>query len=99
MWGRRRIARAGVIGGVALASLVGPAATPAKADCLYLDFWLMVEDTHNDGQDDPQYVHQGCVTGTDWRWRLYAPGSLNKDGFPHGAPNGYYLDARIPLPG
>lgn len=98
MWGRRRIARAGVIGGVALAAMVGPSATPAEADCLYIDFWVMIEDTDGDGQDEPQYVHLGCVTDTDYPWVLGPKTSGKQEGLPPGTPMGFYLHTEIPLP-
>lgn len=99
MWGRRRIARAGLVGGIALVALIGPAATPAQAECLYLDFWLIIEDTHDDGVDDPMYVHQGCVTETGEEQRLFVPADYSGHGHPHGTPNGFYLDLRVPIPG
>lgn len=98
MRGRERIARAGLVGGIALAALIGPAATPAKAECLYLDFWLIIEDTHGDGVDDPVYVHQGCVTETGYEQWLFVPMSYNGYGHPHGTPNGFYMDLRVPSP-
>lgn len=98
MWGRRRIARAGVIGGLAVASIVGPSAMPAKADCLYVDFWLIVEDADGDGHDEPQYVHLGCVTDTDYPWVLSVPAHGNRENLPAGTPNGFYLQVHIPAP-
>lgn len=98
MWGRRQIARAGVIGGVALATLAGPATAPADAACLYVDFWVYIEDTDSDGHDEPEYVHLGCVTDTDYPWVLSVPASGNRDNLPAGTPNGFYLQTHIPAP-
>lgn len=98
MRGRGRIAGVGLAGGIALAALVGPAATPATADCLYLDFWLIIQDTDGDGHDEPAYVHQGCVTETDYSWNLSVPAGGRQDGVPEGAPKGFYFQTHIPLP-
>lgn len=99
MRGRGKIARACVIGAIALGVIGGTAAMPVKADCLYVDFWLIIEDTYDDGQDDPLYVHQGCVTETGSEQRLFVPAHYYGHGHPHGTPNGFYMDLRIPIPG
>lgn len=98
MWGRRRITRAAVIGGLALAALAGPSTAPAEADCLYLDFWVLIEDTDGDGQDEREYVHTGCVTNTDYPWVLSASPSGKQEGLPPGTPMGFYMQTHIPLP-
>jgi hypothetical protein len=87
----RTLALAGLV--VALGGLV-PATRPAAADCLYLVVYVSREG------EAPLYPTGpgGCVQDTPWAHVVIVPSSFGWDGVPQGAPNGYFVDLRVPLP-
>ena len=68
--------------------------TPARAECVYALIYVTRE------QAPPIYVHgpNGCVTPTPWYQEVFLPGHLTLTDLPPGAPNGYFVDIRIPVP-
>lgn len=88
----RRMLGAAVLAGVGLVGW-GGASTPAQADCLYITLYVT-----NQGAP-PTYVNNGCVTNTPWKQRFTGTSDYVGQGHPHGTPNGYFLEWRIPVPG
>lgn len=81
----------------AAAAIVGlgasGAGTPAQADCLYLTVYVSAQNR------TPTYLHNGCVTDTPWKQRVTTTNGYTGTGHPDGTPTGYFVDARVPLPG
>jgi hypothetical protein len=44
------------------------------------------------GEQDP------CLTPTPWYQEIVFPSDSHNDGMPTGAPNGYFVDLRVPVP-
>lgn len=85
--------RVGAAAGVVL--LAGMAsAPPAHAECVYAQAYITRQGeppVYVVGESDP------CLAPTDWSWGLLVPGSATKEGQPHGAPNGYGFEVRVPM--
>lgn len=89
----RKLRGAVVVLGVGAGLLAGPAAVmPAKAECLYVVAYVTWQGK------PPTYAHNGCVTGTPWRQDVTANPWYTGTGHPNGTPNGFFVDARVPLP-
>lgn len=67
---------------------------PAAAECLYASVYV------TRAEADPIYIHgpDGCVYPTPWEQVFIVPGHLTLTNVPPGAPNGYFVDIRIPFP-
>jgi hypothetical protein len=89
--GRRSIAMlVGTMIGVS-----GVAVPQARSACVDAEIYVTRQ-----GQD-PVFVygeHDPCVTPTPWNHSFTHHGELTRTGLPDGAPNGYWVDLRIPAP-
>jgi hypothetical protein len=83
-----------LVGFLALAAVFVPA-RPADAECLYAVVYVTREG------DSPVYVvgeNDPCLTPTPWYQEITLPSGGHTDGMPTGAPNGYFVDLRVPVP-
>lgn len=70
-------------------------AGPADAECVYAVVYVTREGeppVYVVGENDP------CVTQTDYSQEFFLPLDGTTPGMPAGAPNGYFVDLRIPVP-
>lgn len=73
---------------------VGAVQAPAQADCVYVVAYVTRENA------TPLYASNGCVVNTPWKQRVTTTQHLTEGGYlPNGSPNGFFIDARVPLPG
>ena len=70
-------------------------APPADAECVHAVVYVTREN------DTPVYVvgeNDPCLTPTPWYQEITLPSGGHADGMPTGAPNGYFVDLRVPVP-
>lgn len=94
---RNRFGTRALLGGALAAGLgltVIPA--PAGAECVYAVVYVTRVG------EEAIYVHgpEGCIYPTPWNQAVFLPGhfTLTHPAPPPGAPNGYFIDIRIPVP-
>ena len=79
---------------VAVAAVFVPG-QPAGAECVYAVVYVTRENAppmYLAGENDP------CLTPTPWYQEIYVPSDGHVPGTPAGAPNGYFVDLRVPVP-
>jgi hypothetical protein len=67
----------------------------ARAECVYAEAYVTREG------DTPVYVigeNDPCVTPTPWYQEVFLPLDGHQNGLPTGAPNGFLIDLRVPVP-
>ena len=85
--------RTGVAAFVGLTLAQGGQA-PVAAECLYVDVYV----TRKDATPIYPIGPGGCRASTGWKQRVFVPSYETVTVVPSGAPNGYYLDLRVPVP-
>jgi len=90
-WISRRTGVAAIVG----LALAQGGQVPAAAECLYVDVYV----TRQDATPIYPVGPGGCRASTGWKQRVSVPASYQTVyGLPPGAPNGYYLELRVPVP-
>lgn len=90
-WGKRLFG----VGAAAAIGVIGPVAPQARAECLDAVVYVTRQG------EDPVYLHgesDPCVTQTPWDHTFTHHGEFTDTGMPNGAPNGYWVDLRVPAP-
>lgn len=67
----------------------------AHAECVYAVVYVTREG------DSPLYVvgeNDPCLTQTAYTQEVFVPTDGDTGGMPQGAPNGYFVDLRVPVP-
>ncbi len=73
----------------------GPMSSPARADCVYVDIQI----THQNAPPSYPAGSDPCRYQTSWAtFVTLTPHATHHGGVPDGTPNGFYIEARIPVP-